>query len=123
MKNLSLSPHSIIQPSAPQNMQELASHLVCAACIVHLTPHSLHHAPRAILYPRSDHGLHHLYPPYPRSQPMPPQTASFAPFISPLAPSTACTCVRTPVHPGVWLSSGSKLEHAPHPNVRVSGPA
>ena len=48
MKNPSLSPHSIIQPSAPQNMQELASHLVCAACIVHLTPHSIHHAPRAI---------------------------------------------------------------------------
>ena len=38
MKNPSLSPHSIIQPSAPQNMQELASHLICTTCVIHLTP-------------------------------------------------------------------------------------
>ena len=48
MKSPSLSPHSIIQPSVPQNMQELASHLVCAACIVHLTPHSIPYATQAI---------------------------------------------------------------------------
>ena len=48
MKNPSLSPHSIIQPFTPQNMRELASHLICAACIIHLTPHSIHHAPQAI---------------------------------------------------------------------------
>ena len=48
MKNPTLSPHSIIQPSTPQNMQELASHLICAACVIHLTPHSIHHAPWAI---------------------------------------------------------------------------
>ena len=65
MKNPSLSPHSIIQPFTPQNMQELASHLICTACIIHLTPHSMHHAPPGHLCPCSDHGLRHLCPPHP----------------------------------------------------------
>ena len=38
----SLFPHSIIQPSAPQNMQELV------ICIIHLAPHSIHCAPQTI---------------------------------------------------------------------------
>ena len=41
----SLSPHSIIQPSEPWNMQELASYLIC---VVHLASHSIHCAPQAI---------------------------------------------------------------------------
>ena len=52
MKNPSLSPHSIIQASAPQNMQELASHLICTTCIIHLTPHSIHHPPMPMLRPQ-----------------------------------------------------------------------
>ena len=95
MKNPSLSPHSIIQPSVPQNMQELASHLVCTACIIHLAPplHSPCHLGH--LCPCSDHGLRHSCPPHPRLKPMPPQTVWFT---LPLAPSTARTCVHTPVH-------------------------
>ena len=73
MKNPTLSPHSIIQPSTPQNMQELASHLICATCIIHLTPHSIHHAPWAI-YAHAQtmgcaiHALHtHVHNPCPPS--------------------------------------------------------
>ena len=73
MKNPTLVPHSIIQPSTPQNMQELASHLICTACVIHLTPHSIHHAPRAI-YAHAQtmgcaiHALHtHVHNPCPPS--------------------------------------------------------
>ena len=84
----SLSPHSIIQPSAPQNMQELASHLICATCTIHLTPCSIHHAhlhshPRPHWHPSRPHPLNHLHS---RSRHSTPHTHT---------PWTICICAPT----------------------------
>ena len=94
MKNPSLSPHSIIQPCAPKHAR---TGLPSCLRRSHRSPHPPLHPPRhpGHLCPHSDHGLCHSCPPHPHLQPMPPQTA---PFTSPLAPSTACTCIHTPVH-------------------------
>ena len=113
MKNPSLSPHSIIQPFTPQNMQELASHLISAACIVHLTPHSIHHPPWAIYAHARTMGcaicaLHtHVCNPCPlrlccspRPSLHPPHTPAFAPQStrshSPSIPSHTCSWAHMP---------------------------
>ena len=116
MKNPSLSPHSIIQPSAPQNMQELASHLICTTCIVHLTPHSIHCTPQAIYAHAQTTGCticalhtcirnpcplrpHHLRcSPHPRLHPprAPAFTSQSTRSHSPSIPSHSCSWARTP---------------------------
>ena len=127
MKSPSLSPHSIIQPSAPQNMQELASHLVCTACVIHLAPHSLHHTPQAIYAHTQTTGftiraLHtHICNPCPlrpchlRRSPCPslhpPRTPAFAPqsMLAPLAP--------IPLHHLHSHPHHSHLQHLHHPHA------
>ena len=86
MKNPSLSPHSIIQPFTPQNMQELASHLICTACIIHLTP-----------------------PPCPPRPSMP----TLRPWVAPFVPSTSHVCNPCPLRPHHSPHPSLHPPHAP----------